>query len=78
MFGGGVAEQIQHFFRRPHKKFAFFAVAVRILRGIKSALRMGHFAADVCQRFFHHAAIARFARNLEGVQIEPRQQGIVV
>ena len=62
----------------PDVKRAFFAFAVGILGSVKTAVGTGHVAQNIGKGFFGDAAEKRVAGCLKYIQIQARQQRIIV
>jgi hypothetical protein len=62
----------------PDVELPLHPLAVRVLARIEGAGRVGHFAEDVVESLFGHAAVFRVSRRLPCFDIGRCEQGIVV
>ena len=75
---GIVAEQVGDLLDRPEEELAFDAFAVGVLGAVEAALFAEHLAFEVGERLAHDALVLRVAEELEGVQVDAGQLGVVV
>ena len=64
--------------RRPDKELAFFALAVGVLRGVKSTAWIGHFTDNVVENLFGDGPEERVTRDLPGMEVDAGELGVVV
>ena len=64
--------------RRPEIETALLALAIGVEAGVERALRRRHLAQHEGQRFLGDTSKRRVMGQLPGVEIRPRQQGVVV
>ncbi len=75
---GVVTQMFADLHGRPHIKFALFPFTVGVIAAVKTAAGVPHFARHKIQCLLDDAPVKGFAGDLPGVQIDPRQQRIVV
>ena len=63
---------------RPDVELAFDAFGVGILGGVEAAVRMAQIAEHVTDRLVEHLPVVVRAGDLPGVQVDPREQRLVV
>src|SRR6185437_10617250 len=73
-----LTEHRSHFIGRPDEELALFALAIRVLSRVEAALGTGHLAQYVVENLARHRQELGLAERAAGVEIEPRQQRVVV
>ena len=63
---------------RPHVELSFDTFGVRVLGGVEAAVRMPQIAQDVADRLVQHLPVDRRRCDLRGVQVDPREQRLVI
>src|SRR5205085_724164 len=64
--------------RRPEIEAAFLALAIGVEAGVEGAFRRGHLSKHERQRVLGDTSKRRVMRQLPGIEIGARQQGVVV
>src|SRR5690349_7255290 len=73
-----VAYDLTEFFKTPHVELALDSFAVRVLSGIKGAIRISHFTSDEVEGFFGNAFVESVTGSAMCVDVHAGQKRIVV
>ena len=76
--GGGTAQQALNLGLRPHVILSLDAFAVGVLRGVEAAVGMAEVAQQVVEGLLRDEPVAGIGGRLVCLEVERRQQGVVV